>query len=238
MKPLLIVTSLIISFKGFGLVYSKSKSYFSESVQFKSLESKTLNGDPVFNEIKLFEQKEKDIWMMNQSHFGENPSPDQKDRLVIVVDKTKNPKTAYFMQIEPGELVWTEDLFLKKVNFKVSCFMCHSNGPRAIRTDLANQIKVNYLNMKIAAYKKVTESELHQKEDQALEVPFRLAGQLENEKLKLASCIECHDGIQRSILTRQNAISIQFLVQNKMMPPEAILNQSDFKKIQKFINGF
>ena len=102
MKALLIATSLILM--SLGLAFAESSSFFYEPVLIQSLESKTLFEEPVFNEIKWFSFKDKDVWMMNQSHFGKEASLDVIDRLAIVIDKTKSPKTAFFMQFKLGSL--------------------------------------------------------------------------------------------------------------------------------------
>ncbi len=246
MKPVIIATSFMLLTKTFGLVYARSKELLEQPIRFQSFESKTLNDGPVFNKIKLFQYADKDVWMMNQSHFGLNTSLEKQDRLAIVIEKNKIQKTAYFMQIEPGPLEWSESLYQKKINFKVSCFICHANGPRAIRADLTgeinlsyfNQIKIKYLNSKIVEYGLVKENQLHQIEDLDLKTPFRYRGVIENEELNLKKCTKCQDGVWRSKLTRQNFLPIQFLIKNHQMPPNKNLNSVEIQKIKKFIDGF
>lgn len=247
MKPFLIATSGILLTLGLGLAFAKSSAAFSEPLLIQSLESKTLFEEPVFNEIKWFFYKDKDVWMMNQSHFGIEASSEKKDRLAIVIDKTKSPKTAYFMQLPPGPLVWSDDLYSQKIKNKVSCFMCHANGLRVLRPNMnglipvrfTDQIKVNYFNYKIKSYGLIIENKLHVSEDIGLKNPFRYRADFENETLKLEACLQCHNGQKRSMLTRQNAIAIQFLVKNNFMPPNQIqLSAAEIKKIQNFTDGF
>lgn len=245
MKAHLIAFSLIVT--SLGWAFAQSRLFFSESVLFQSLESKTLFEEPVFNEIKWFSFKDKDVWMMNQSHFGKQAGEEQKDRLAIVIDKANTTKTAYFMQLKPGPLQWTEDLYQQRIAFKVSCFMCHANGLRAIRADwngiiksnLNDQFRINYLNFKIRSYGQITENKIHEEEDRNVKTPFRYRTHFENEVLNLKTCIKCHDGEKRSRLTRQNAIAIQFLIRNNFMPPnQQRLDSAEISQIQKFTDGF
>ena len=114
---------------GFALLFDET------SVLIQSRESKTLDDKPVYNQISYFTNKKQDVWMMNQSHHGLKAELQEWDRLAIVIDKNKSPKEVTFLQLPPGELKWEEGLIKQKINYKVSCFMCHSNGPRAIRPD-------------------------------------------------------------------------------------------------------
>ena len=120
-----------------SLLFVSCLSKTSE-IKIQSKESKTIDGFAVYNSIKLISEKNKDIWMMNQSHFGQNPDPTMLDRLVIIVDTSTKPKSAEFYQLPSGKLEWSEDLRLQKIDYKVSCFMCHANGPRALRPDYKN----------------------------------------------------------------------------------------------------
>lgn len=245
MKTLSIAISAVILMMSVALGIPQGHAFFSKPLLMQSFESKTVTGDPVFNEITWFEFPDKDVWMMNQSHFGVNPSPEKKDRIVIVIDKAKTPKIAYFMQVKPGPLVWSEDLYSQKTINRVSCFVCHSNGLRALRMDPTGKAfstfdwaKMNYINYKINSYGLVVEDERHAVEDVHLKVPFRSRNVFDNEILNLKKCAICHDGKIRSELTRQNAFSIEFLVRNKLMPPpEYALNQQEAKKLQNFIRG-
>lgn len=245
MKTHLIVTSFLVV--TFVVIFDSFENHdiFVKDVLVQSFESKTILGEPVYNEIAWYEYPDKDVWMMNQSHFGLNPPADKKDRIVIVVDKTNVPKSAYFMQVKPGPLVWSEDLYTQKVANKVSCFICHANGLRTIRADassgsigLLDWAKINYMNYKMQSYGLVVEDPRHAIEDQNLSVPFRFRTAFQNEVLNVKNCTVCHDGKIRTQLTRQNAFSIEFLIEHKAMPPpEYALSKAEANKIKNFIRG-
>jgi len=83
-------------------------NYFDDQEVFiESQESKTTNGLPVYNKIKWISKKDKDIWMMNQSHHGSTVDKSKWDRIAIVINKKSTPKTVRFYQLEPGPLLWT-----------------------------------------------------------------------------------------------------------------------------------
>ena len=239
-----VINSLIVS-TTLALGIAQGHSFFVRPLKMQSFESKTVVGDPVFNEITWFDLGDKDVWMMNQSHYGVNPSPEKKDRIVIVIDKTKTPKKAYFMQLKAGPLIWSEDLYAQKTTNRVSCFVCHANGLRTLRMDPTAKAfdtfdwaKMNYMNYKMNSYGLVVEDERHANEDAHLDVPFRSRNAFDNEVLKLKKCAICHDGKIRGELTRQNSFSVEFLVRNKLMPPpEYALNQQETKKLQNFLRG-
>ncbi len=224
-------------------------SFKSTEVKFQSVESKTSMGQPVYNSIKLISDDSKDIWMMNQSHFGPNPAKENIDRIAIIVDKLKSPKVAEYFQLPAGELIWSDDLKLKKIEYKVSCFSCHANGPRALRPDYENfqigqldRLKIKYWNYKIAGYGRIVESANQSIEDQVLKVPFRNRTNLDNQKLNLKTCTKCHnenDSRARGYLTRQNLVTINFLIDKKIMPPEEQgLSKDEKNKLSRFIKGF
>jgi hypothetical protein len=72
-------------------------------------------------------------------------------------------------------------------------------------------------------------------------IPFRFAGHFNNEPLRLKTCTRCHqdDGlIARGFLTRQNRITIQFLVEHRQMPPFPFtLSKKDEQILQAFMLG-
>jgi hypothetical protein len=122
-----------------------------QEVIIQSLESRTTEGKPVYNKIKFIKSEAKNIWMMNQSHAGLTKDLTKWERLAIVVENNK----ASFYQFEAGPLEWSEDLLKKQVDYRVSCFMCHNNGPRAIRPDqqglnisFYDQTKIFFWNLK------------------------------------------------------------------------------------------
>lgn len=215
----------------------------------QSLESKTLDNSPVYNKISFQSSGQKDIWMMNQSHHGSKTAKDKWDRLAIVVDKNKNPVEATFLQLPPGDLVWDDNLMKQKMNFKVSCFMCHSNGPRAIRPNynefdipLLSKAKVFIWNLRIKSYGLIKENPKQFAIDEKLAVPFRHRLPVDNIELNVKSCTKCHSGentwLYRNKLTRQNNISIKFMIENKIMPPPGFsISENDVKELNKFIRG-
>ena len=146
MKILLIAISAVTAF----FLGKEAVNVFKSPVLFQSLESKTVTGEAVYNKIKWFSDSDKDIWMMSQSHNGPQFPEEKWDRLAIIVDKKY--KTAQFLQLKPGPLQWTEDLVSQQVPYRVSCFMCHANGPRAIRptgSSLFAEAKILLWNFKI-----------------------------------------------------------------------------------------
>jgi hypothetical protein len=247
MKPLLLACKLAILIGATSFIFLKLVAIFQTPLKIQSLESKTSTGLAVLNEITWFGLPEKDVWMMNQNHEGKINSENALDRLAIVIDKSINPPTAQFMQLPPGPLIWSDELTSKKIPFKVSCFTCHANGLRAIREDwnglvkpaFFDKLKTNYFNLKIMMYGRVAPHAIHQQTDLNLETPFRHLSKLDNEVFKLKTCFDCHDGQKRSVLTRQNVMSISFLTKNGMMPPFGrTLSSHDQFEIQKFVNGF
>ena len=221
----------------------------NQPILIQSLESKTQENKPVYNKISYISIGKKDVWMMNQSHDGVEAKKDKWDRVAIVVDKSKKPMDAIFLQLPPGELEWNDKLFENKINYKVSCFMCHSNGPRVIRHDqngnnisLKSKVKIFFWNLKIKSYGLIIENSEQLALDANLEVPFRHRQSADNEELKVKSCTVCHSGedkwIDRNKLFRQNNISIKFMIENKIMPPPGFsISQSDAKELKKFLRG-
>lgn len=220
----------------------------NEPIVIQSLESKNPNGGPVYNKIKFFPGFDKDIWMMNQSHQGLGAESQQWDRLAIIVDKTGKQKTAKFLQLPPGELNWSEDLLKQNIDFKISCFMCHSNGPRAIRPDkvslgldLKTQAKIFFWNLRIKTYGQILENKEQATSDQSLKIPFRHRTAIDNEALNVKSCTKCHsnDGFfRRGFLTRQNMMTIKFMIENEIMPPKGFsISGEDKNQIKNFILG-
>jgi hypothetical protein len=214
----------------------------------QSLESKNIHGDPVYNQIKFFPGFTKDVWMMNQSHHGLHVNSDKWDRLAIIVDKSGAKKTAQFLQLPPGELNWSEDLPTKAIPYRVSCFICHSNGPRAIRPDFealsldwSAKLKVIAWNLRIKTYRRIIENPKQLDIYKIAKVPFRHPSKIDNEKLEVASCTKCHQEsgiINRGYLTRQNSIAIYFMTKNNLMPPPGFsITNEDKVKIQNFLLG-
>ncbi len=216
-----------------------------EAITIQSLESKTISAGPIYNTIQFFPGLEKDIWMMNQSHHGSAASEEKWERLAIVIDSKKQ---ARFLQLPPGKLEWTEELLTQGTENRVTCFLCHSNGPRAIRPDpkfkigWIDQLKIKVWNLRIKTYRRIQESSAHAVQDTNLKIPFRHRTPIDNEVLQVDSCTKCHSEkglVQRGPLTRQNSIAIRFMVENKLMPPPGFeLTKRDQKKIDQFLLGF
>ncbi len=233
--------SLAISF-----IFIKLIAVVQEPVYFQSLESLAPEGKPVFNEIKWYQLPDKDVWMMNQNNEGDIISHRPLDRLAIIINKTVSPPTAQFMQLQPGPLVWSDDLISRQIDFKISCFTCHANGLRKIRRidygsvagKLLDGLKIKFLNSKIKSYGHVIPDPIHNAKDTYLKTPFRKFGNSANEELKLYSCLQCHNGKYHSALTRQNASTISFQVKNRLMPPSGrLLSAEDQNELTRFLNG-
>ena len=223
--------------------------YDSQEVFWESKESKTVKGEPVFNRIQFFSEGGQDIWMMNQSHHGAGASGEKLDRLAIVVDKRQSPKRAKFYRLKPGALIWDNNA--TSIQMNVSCFLCHNNGPRAIRPNLESdkarlsiqdQIKIFTWNVRIKLYGRVIEDDLHREQDKTAQIPFRYRSAYENEPLQIESCTKCHRDtglFARGILRRQQVTTIRHLVESKQMPPPGFsLAAEDAKVLQRFYRGF
>lgn len=209
----------------------------SSPITFASAESRTLGRAIVYNEVTWQWKKSKDIWIMRQSHNGPKLHKGKWDKLVITVE---NQKTRFY-QLESGknEFTGTE----KEVPFKVSCFMCHSNGPRAIRPmeleSLKENIQVKLLNLRIKLYGKL--ENLNNTQNQVGDVPFRHTGKISNTPLNLSACMKCHQDqgfFSRGFLTRQNGVTIDFMVKNQHMPPIGDLKPEEQRYLKDFRDGF
>lgn len=205
-------------------------------VFFRSWESKTIHGQPVYNTVKLIKQKTRDIWLMNQSHVGLNPLPQELGRLAIVVHN----QVASFYQLKPGPLEWDESLFDKKIDLKVNCMQCHSNGPRAIRAApdfkslLAFKETTNlfFMNLKIKFYGQI-KTQLWMAENELVNANTYPA-------LTIKTCLQCHNNgnssLGRTILTLQQKDTIRFLIEQKQMPPPGFsLSESERHDLEKQI---
>ncbi|MCB0394572.1 MAG: hypothetical protein KDD25_08430 [Bdellovibrionales bacterium] len=207
---------------------------------FESLESKTVKGDPVFNRIQLQTDNGKDVWLMEQSHIGPNPQNLDWDKIAIVVKENRNGGAAEFLQLMPGDEPIS--LGLKSIGLKASCFMCHSNGPRAIRPNynsnavrvsVWNKIRITIWNLKIKSYGPMRSHAIDSSRK-----PFRYEHSGANQVLTVTSCTKCHNSqsrFGRGELTKQNFQSIRFMVENNFMPPLGFsLPVSDRKKLMEF----
>lgn len=245
LAQLLFIAGLLVA-GGLILTMIDSKSVFIESE-----ESKTQDLNSVFNEVRWIPGKDKDVWMMNQSHFGRHPTTGKWERLAIVIDKTKKPMVARFYQLEPGPLVWEDDLVKKRTSYRASCFICHNNGPRALRPikdsqesslSWQEQMKVHLWNLRIKTYGRIHYAPEHDQEDRTLKVTFGFHTKEDHDELKVRTCTYCHkeEGLfARGALQRQQTGTIESLVQRGEMPPPGFhLSESEKKELQDFLKGF
>lgn len=220
-------------------------------VTIESEESKNKNQQAVFNKIKWIPGENQDVWMMNQSHEGAKASPEKWERLAIVIDKTVSPKTARYYQLNPGPLAWQEDLLNQRTSYRVSCYICHNNGPRVLRPVMNSEraklgwlekIKISLWNLRIKTYGRIHSDPTHDVEDLHQKVPFRYHGKPHDDSLKVAVCMKCHNeegGLARGELKRQQVGTIQHLVERGEMPPPGFaLSKKDEQHLLDFIRGF
>ena len=246
-----VVISLIGFALGSGLLLGAlTLGYGNSAVLIQSWESRTRQDLPVYNRIRWFKEGSFDIWMMNQSHLGVNAPQKNWDRLAIVVERSQFLNRARFYQLPPGELKWDQTLISKAKEYRVSCFLCHPNGPRVIRPDSASSLKLNWSdrlrllawNLKIKSYGRVITEKVAPLELAHKKVPFRFSGTFENSPLILKPCVSCHrdSGIfARGTLYRQNGIAIRSMIEKGIMPPLGFrLSPEEKNQIERFLIGF
>ncbi|MBY0413930.1 MAG: hypothetical protein K2Q18_07180 [Bdellovibrionales bacterium] len=249
-KKIMILTFAMAFLLVGGLSYLKEISYEKE-VLIESEESKTLDLTSVYNKIKWISFPDKDVWMMNQSHYGVYAEKGKWERLAIVVNKTKKPMTAKYYQIENGPLEWDDSLINKRSAYRASCFNCHNNGPRAIRPMLKSKnanlgvkekLQIFLLNMRIKTYGRIHYDPTHDKEDLTMETPFHHEGVNENAELKVKTCVYCHNEagfLSRGFLRRQQRGTIKSLVEKGHMPPPGLfLSMKEKRELKDFLRGF
>ncbi|MFM8314229.1 MAG: hypothetical protein ACKOA8_08090, partial [Deltaproteobacteria bacterium] len=124
-------------------------------ISFESLESQTVQLNPVYNRIRFEQRGGKDIWTMLQSHYGPNLPKKDWDSIAIVVEAGK----ALFYQLPQGTERWTESV--QPTPYKAKCLMCHANGPRAIRPNMNSKdvllnwrerLQIALWNLRIKSY--------------------------------------------------------------------------------------
>jgi hypothetical protein len=189
-------------------------------ITFPSAESRTTTGEIVFNKVSWKREGKVDRWMMRQSHQGAHLASDKWDELMITVEDRR----VSFHQLKNG----------KEIAPKVSCIMCHPNGPRAIRPlegadlTLLEKAQIVLMNLRVKTYGK-------------LDVPYKSVGSVSDAPLKLEACMKCHQDegfLSRGFLRRQNSMSIKFMVENEHMPPLGSLELSEKKYLEEFMAGF
>lgn len=246
---IMVTTALALLSAGLLLLAPLAKD--RASVIIESEESKNPKLESVFNEVRWIPGKDRDIWMMNQSHYGRELPRDQWERLAIVIDKTKTPPRAHFYQLKPGPLEWSEDLTRQQTAYRASCFLCHNNGPRAIRpldrSTLAaltwkERLKITWWNLQMKSYGRIRYDLAHDEDDLHREVPFRFRGSAEDRELKVAVCMNCHkeDGLfARGALHFQQRGTIEHMVTSGAMPPLGFhLSKEESLQLQDFLHGF
>lgn len=213
----------------------------SGPITFQSIESKTIDEHEVFNQVSLETHQDQDIWKMRQSHGGRNLPLKEWDELMIKVDRNKRPYQVTYHQLKDG----------KEIEFKVSCYFCHSNGPRIIRPEIiSNEAPLNFRqrmqiqlwNLRMKSYGKVEiKREAHLLAGKKRITPLKYFGKNDLEPLKLSSCTMCHhDGWWgRGNLTRQQALPIAHLTKNGSMPPWPFtISPAEKEKLEEHLKGF
>ena len=224
-----------------------------QTVTFKSWESKGPSGGEVYNEITYYKEGKKDIWIMRQSHNGIDREKKTWDKIALIVENKK----VNFYQLKPGENNLNQ---FQKIPLKVDCLNCHANGPRLIRPapdfslSLFEQLKIIGWNYQIRSVGNITSfPDKKFKELYSSRLSFSIRktqyyewytrrGLLEKQSAKglsLSACVKCHsDQGPRGLLSKKQVNSIQFLVENKLMPPRHLLNSQELLEIKKFVAGF
>lgn len=230
---MLVTQTIKISFLWALLLLGASCS--DQVITVESIESKTIDGGSVFNKIWLEREDQKDIWLMKQSHKGVNAGHEDWDELKIVVDKSKTPFKVSFEQFKEG----------RPAEFRASCFLCHSNGPRAIRANMqsksaplsvSNKLTILLYNFRMKTYGPVETVDLKNGK-----VSLKYSEPFEVEQLKVKTCLHCHnsDGIfSRGPLLRQHSETIRHLVDSGQMPPWPYkLSKAERKELNLFLSG-
>lgn len=236
-------------FIGTGLLLTVGLYFIlnSKEIVFESKESKTNNLGPVFNKIKWITGRDQDVWMMNQSHHGKDPDKTKWERIAIVVDKTKKPYQASYYQFQAGDLEWSPELIQERKTYRASCFLCHNNGPRAIRpqnnsVSFKEELIIAAWNLRIKTYGRIVYNPIHDQEDKTAEVVFRHNKNGDNDTLQVKTCMACHkeSGLfSRGLLSRQQRGTIKYLVENEQMPPRGFaLSENEKKELRSFLRGF
>ena len=213
----------------------------NSAIVFESLESKTGAGKPVYNKISFHPSADSETWLMEQSHLGLKASKEKWAKIAIVVKKKSRNQTAEFYQLMPG----TEDISmnLKPIGLKASCFLCHSNGPRAIRPNYdSEEVKVSFWNkarITLWNFKIKSYGPMNSVSPVSLGKVFRYDHPKANRELKVKSCTRCHNSesfFGRGPLTKQNFMTIKFMIDHQLMPPKGHrLEKKDLRKIQEFV---
>lgn len=212
-------------------------AFFDTSpVLFQSRESKTDTNGPVFNRVSYTSGWDKDIWVMQQGHQGNNGEFTKWDRIAIVVENDAD-RSAEFFQLLPGEHSFDRADNIPK---RTPCFACHSNGPQSVRPDFAeaqvsgwDKLRIFLWNLRIKSYGPTNTNK--QKHDPA----FRMQVDVANNTLDVNACTRCHNSkhmFGRGELTRQNFPMIAFMLKEGLMPPPVFsLTENEKKDVLEFI---
>ena len=196
---------------------------FSKELVFKSAESKTKDGGDVFNKIQFMHQDGRDIWKMNQSHYGLNSR--KWDNIKIIVDKRSNPPVVSFHQTIEN----------KDIEYSANCLRCHSNGPRLIRPtqsfkfSLKERITLTYWNLTIKSYGKTLLKKVPLTYNRKVELKLPQ----ENIIVSHKKCIKCHSssGARNSISSFQRGSILHLLKTNEMPPWPYKITQKEKNEI-------
>jgi hypothetical protein len=192
--------------------------YNEEGVLVESIESKTSEGMKVFNRIQLVSTVDKDTWLMKQNH---SDLVGEWDELKIEVDKKEKPFKAYYYQMKNGV----------QKNFRVACFKCHINGPRAIRANFNStfvkntyfeKLKILMWNFKIKHYGNIQTPQNVKIYNEFRKIPLKYVGRKDNTTISSKTCNYCHGEssfMGRANLLYQQKETIKHLISNGEMPP-------------------
>ena len=235
-----------------------------KTIVIESRESKNNNDIPVLNRITFRRNlaENQDLWLMEQSHddnaVAENSNFFEQASFVSIavdleINKNSDAQTvAHFREHNPSGSTplpanhpnnaypWPPE---KK--YSVACALCHSNGPRLIRPNwnssraplsLTEKVFITLWNFRIKTYgpiKNIGQEGLH------------LPGEKWKKLLTVQSCIGCHKienrnwipwFLTRKPLTRENFLSIRFLLNEGSMPPRLHkVTESDYTEILNFL---
>jgi hypothetical protein len=206
-------------------------SHLPNQVFFESLESKTEKQEPIYNKISLIQEENRDIWKMKQSHHG--PEAKEWDTIQIIVDKSSKPYKASYHQLnEKGE----------EIEYRTSCFRCHSGGPRYIRPksklSFKEKLQVQKWNWLIKSYGDV--ETIQAKETFVRQVPLKEKEQEHQYSLNSKACLSCHyKGGPRAPLSIAQRGTIKHLVKTGAMPPWPYkLTAKEKAEVKQFIYQF
>jgi len=221
------------------LLLCNSQAWGAQSILIESAESKTKEQTPVYNRIEWYSKGDQDVWLMQQSHAGASAKAEKWEHLAIVVDHRQTPAVARFYQLDQNQ---------KQIDYRVSCLICHNNGPRAIRPNwssneakvpLIDRMRIYFWNLRIKSYSRIEAQEAPLRKPR--KVPLSFSGNFNNEKLTLPACARCHQDsglIGRGYLKRQNAITIRYLLKQGQMPPFPFsISKEEKIKLDAFMDG-